>query len=257
MTVNLILLAVGVLLGVSTVWFGFGGGFVAVPVIAWAHGGDGAEVLGVATSTSLLIMLVNALVATLSSRRELLARIRPALVVCLAVGGALGALANPLVNGTVLKWAFVAYIALTVLDILFRPGFVHPSSPTDRKAPPSIGIPIGAVASFLGVGGSVLTVPAMRRSGVSMADATALANPLTFAIALPATLVALLSTPAADDSGRLLVGSVDVVAALCLLVSAIPVVIVLRLRRVPVPDTVHAWAYLVLLVISGAAVALR
>ncbi len=168
MTVNLILLAVGVLLGVSTVWFGFGGGFVAVPVIAWAHGGDGAEVLGVATSTSLLIMLVNALVATLSSRRELLARIRPALVVCLAVGGALGALANPLVNGTVLKWAFVAYIALTVLDILFRPGFVHPSSPTDRKAPPSIGIPIGAVASFLGVGGSVLTVPAMRRSGVSM-----------------------------------------------------------------------------------------
>ncbi|MCD5315068.1 sulfite exporter TauE/SafE family protein [Kineosporia babensis] len=257
MTVNLILVGVGVLLGVSTVWFGFGGGFVAVPVIAWAHGGDGAQVLGIATATSLLIMLVNALVATLASRRELLARIKPALIIYLAIGGALGAAANPLVDGRVLKWAFVTYIGLTVLDLLFRPGFVHPDSPNPRQAPPSLGIPIGAVASFLGVGGSVLTVPAMRRSGVSMADATALANPLTFAIALPATLVALLTTPDADDSGRLLVGSADIGAAACLLVSAIPVVILLRRRRVPVPDTVHAWAYLVLLVISGAAVALR
>ncbi len=255
MTVILILVAVGVLLGVSTVWFGFGGGFVAVPVTAWAIGGSGTDGLNVATSTSLLIMLVNALVATLASRRELLARIRPALAVCLAIGGTLGALVNPLVDGGILKWAFVCYIGLTVADLLLRPGFVHPDSPTALKAPPSVGVPIGAVAAFLGVGGSVMTVPAMRRSGVSMADATALANPLSFAIALPATIVALLTTPAA--SGRLLVGSVDIVVALCLLVSAIPVIVVLRRRRVPVSDTVHARAYLVLLVISGVAVALR
>lgn len=47
---------------------------------------------------------------------------------------------------------------------------------------------IGWVAALLGVGGSVMTVPLLRRRGSSMAEAAAIANILTLPLSLTATL---------------------------------------------------------------------
>lgn len=264
MTKELVLVAVGVLLGMTTVWFGFGGGFVAVPVVAWADHGLGGAAVGVATSTSLLVMLVNAVVATAATPVVILERLRHrvVLLLLLALGGALGAAAGAHVPGVVLRWGFVGYLAVTAVDLLVRPGFFTSAAESDdlahrRALPNAVGVPIGGVAAFLGVGGSVMTVPMLRRAGVSMAEATTLANPLTVAIVLPAAVVALVvATPAGlGDAG--LVGLVDVRAAAGLLVGAIPTVVVLRRRPVPVSDRVHAWVYLVLLLVAGTAVAVR
>ncbi|MGC5165902.1 TSUP family transporter [Luteimicrobium sp. DT211] len=259
----LVLFVVGLAVGLTTVLFGFGGGFVTVPVITVVDAGLGGEAVRVAAASSALVMVVNALVATSATPRDVLVRLRGrrALLVLLAVGGAAGAAAGRYAPDALLRWGFVVYVGATVVDLLVRPGFLRPGvagrvgSPGRAGGlPTALGLPIGSVASFLGVGGSVMTVPLMRRAGAPMPVAAALANPLTAAIAVPALLVALLArgtTPTAPG----LVGGVDVPSAVALLAGSLPVVVLLRRRPPRIPDAVHAGVYVGLLVAAGATVA--
>lgn len=260
------LLVVGVAVGVTTVLFGFGGGFVTVPVITVVDAHLGAESIHVAVATSLLVMLVNAAVATASTSRDILRGLRAssALLALLALGGAAGALLARSAPSGLLRWGFVAYVAVTVVDLVLRPGFfgrpqglssVARPAAGGHAIPAALGLPIGAVASFLGVGGSVMTVPVMRRAGASMHAAAALANPLTIAIVGPACAVALLFPAGSPDTtGR--VGGVDVRAAAALLTGALPTIVLLRRRPPRIPDAVHAYGYVALLVVAGASVAI-
>ncbi|MGW5780508.1 TSUP family transporter [Streptomyces sp. NPDC003863] len=255
------LMAIGLLTGATTVLFGFGGGFVAVPVVVWADAALGTAALPVATATSALVMVVNAAFATAVTPRSVLLALRGsgALLPLLAAGACAGAYATRFAPPALARWAFVAYTALTALDLLLRPGFLRTARPdagpvgAPRPLPAAAGAPIGAVAAFLGVGGSVMTVPAMRRAGHPMRVATALANPLTLAVALPAVAV---SFAASSPPGTGLVGLVDPYAAGALLLGALPVIAVLRRRPPRIPDRVHACAYLALLALVTLAMAL-
>lgn len=257
------LTGVGLLTGVTTVLFGFGGGFVAVPVVVWADAALGGDAMRVATATSALVMVVNAGFATAVTPRRVLVALRGSrpLLLLLSAGAVAGALATRLAPAGPTRWAFVAYVALTVADLLLRPGFLRTAAraraaaDAPRPLPAVLGAPVGAVAAFLGVGGSVMTVPAMRRAGHTMHTATALANPLTLAIALPATAVSLgaAAVPAAIDAHVHLVGLIDVRAASALLLGALPVIAVLRRRPPRIPDRAHAWAYIGLLIAVTAA----
>lgn len=255
MTEVLLLLLVGAVSGVTTVLFGFGGGFLTVPVMVSMHGALGSDAPTVAVATSSAVMVVNAAVATAATRRTVLARLRrtATLLALLAVGGATGALLARLAPGQVISWLFVLYLVVTIVDVLVRKGFVRPvaasPAPSERFAIPAVlGIPIGAVASFLGVGGSVMTVPLLRRSGLDMQAVASLANPLTLAISLPALAVFLLGNPVAGDIPGL-VGAVDLRAAGLLLAGGIPVVVLLRRRPPRIPDRIHAIGFVVLLVV--------
>ncbi|MEU4067230.1 sulfite exporter TauE/SafE family protein [Streptomyces wedmorensis] len=308
----LVLTAIGLLTGATTVLFGFGGGFVAVPVVVWADTALGTDAIRVATATSALVMVVSAAFATAVTPRRVLLALRGTgpLLALLATGACLGACAARLAPPALARWAFVAYIAATALDLLLRPGFLRPSPPPEpargnngtrsepgpgangtrpepvpgtiatrpepgrpagtetragraqgsarRSLPATAGLPIGAVAAFLGVGGSVMTVPALRRAGHPMGPATALANPLTLAIAFPAVLVSLAGSPplAATTAHSDLVGLVDPYAAAALLLGALPVIALLRRRPPRIPDRAHAWSYIVLLAVVALAMLL-
>ncbi|WP_105567105.1 sulfite exporter TauE/SafE family protein [Microbacterium halophytorum] len=253
----LALVLIGVLTGLTTVLFGFGGGFVTVPVIIWVDAAVGSDVGTVAVATSAIVMVVNAAVATAAAPRPVLARLRGrgALLCLLAAGGLFGALAALEAPAEVNSWGFVIYVAVTIVDALARPGFLRSAdAPSDeapwRAIPTALGAPIGAVASFLGVGGSVMTVPLMRRAGLPMRYAAALANPLTLAIIVPAAAVFLFARRLSDSHGALLpVGVVDLGAAALLLAGAIPVIVAVRRRPPYIPDRVHARAYVGLLAV--------
>ena len=272
------LVFVGALVGLTTVLFGFGGGFVTVPIITLVHADLGSDTARVAAATSALVMLVNAVVSTVSTKRETLAHLagRWWLFILLAAGGAFGAFCAKFAPETLLKWGFVIYIAVTAIDLLARPGFFRRGGPKIRsnaRVPGGaavgaddnlrdggsgiaalFGFPIGGLASFLGVGGSVMTVPMMRRSGATMTVATTLANPLTLVIMLPAVLVTITTHASIAVPG--MVGSVDLRSALSLLIGAIPLIVLLR-RRVPrIPEILHAWGYFILLITAGTVVAL-
>ncbi|WP_394807282.1 TSUP family transporter [Streptomyces asiaticus] len=260
------LIGIGLLIGVTTVLFGFGGGFAAVPVVVWTDAALGADAMRVATATSALVMVVNAAFATAVTPRRVLGALRRStgLLLLLAAGATAGALATRLAPPALVLWSFVAYVAITIVDLLLRPGFLRPRAPIEEPAdgprplPAVLGAPIGAVAAFLGVGGSVMTVPAMRRAGHTMHVASALANPLTLAIALPATAVSLAGTalPASAGAHVHLVGLVDPGAAAALLAGALPVIGVLRRRPPRIPDRIYAWAYVGLLTVVAAAMSL-
>lgn len=250
----LFLALVGLVTGVTTVLFGFGGGFVTVPVIMWVDASLGESTAVVAIATSSAVMVVNAAAATIATPRPVLRRLGGAKVLCalLAAGGLCGALLAGLAPSPVIHWGFVAYLCVTIADVLLRPGFLRPAAaavPARSRfpIPTALGVPIGAVASFLGVGGSVMTVPLLRRGGMPMAVAAPLANPLTFAISLPALVVFFLGTPAVTGEG--VVGLIDLRSAGILLVTAIPVIVLLRRRPPKIGDAGHARAYLALLVI--------
>jgi len=260
------LLTVGVVVGVTTALFGFGGGFVTVPVITAVDAGLGGDAIHAATATSAVVMLVNAGFATAATRRDVLMRLgRSApLLVLLAAGGAAETLAGRFAPASLVRWGFVAYVAVTVVDVLARPGFFRPQraaaeggdARSARGLRSRLGFPIGTVAAFLGVGGSVMTVPLMRRSGEAMSVATSLANPLTVAIVAPAVALTL-STPAGIPYTTGFVGAVDMRAAAALLAGAMPVILLLRRRPPRIPETAHSVGYLLLLIASGAAVALQ
>ncbi|MDX2910129.1 TSUP family transporter [Streptomyces griseiscabiei] len=176
-----------------------------------------------------------------------------------AAGASAGALATRLAPPALVLWSFVAYVAITIVDLLRRPGFLRPRTHLGgpvggpRPVPAVLGAPVGAVAAFLGVGGIVMTVPAMRRAGHTMHVASALANPLTLATALSLSGAGL---PASAGAHVRLVGLVDLGAAAALLVGALPVIGVLRRRPPRIPDRVHAWAYVGLLTVVMAAMSL-
>ncbi|NLU70541.1 sulfite exporter TauE/SafE family protein [Streptomyces sp. HNM0574] len=258
------LIGIGLLTGATTVLFGFGGGFVAVPVVVWADAALGGDAMRVATATSAVVMVVNAGFATAVTPRRVLTALRGSggLLGLLVLGATAGACATRVAPPALARWAFVGYVALTVADLLLRPGFLRPGAGDGdpdggggaRPLPVVLGIPVGAVAAFLGVGGSVMTVPAMRRAGHPMRVATALANPLTVAIALPAAVVCLAAGAAVRDGADVfLVGLVDPVAAGALLLGALPVITVLRRRPPRIPDRAHAWGYIALLTVVALA----
>lgn len=258
------LVLIGALSGLTTVLFGFGGGFVAVPVMTWVDRGLGPAAITVAIGTSAAVMLANAAVATAATPRATLRRIRGTgwLLPLLALGGMAGALLGMWVPGEAVRWGFVAYLALTLADVLVRPGFLRPSAPAAAPAssprgrlgiPGAAGFPIGALAAALGVGGSVMTVPLLRRAGAPMAVAAALANPLTLVISAPALLVFLTLGSGAALSAAHTWGAVDPAAAGALLLGALPVIVWVRRHPPRIPDRIHAIAYPGLLVVAAAA----
>jgi len=251
LTSILVLLLFGCLSGVTTVLFGFGGGFVTVPVVAAVTSRGDAMHVAIATSTA--VMVVNAVSATVVQARA--GRLRRDYLWPLAAFVALGAVAGSITatfaGDGLLRVLFVAYLALTIVDSLVRGGFLAPQGelrPLSRFTTTAGGVGIGAVASFLGVGGSVLTVPLLRRKGLPMADATAMANPLSVPVAVVATVV--YATAGSGPAGYL-----DPIASTALLAGSLPTIALVRRVADRLPDRVHAIAYVALLAAALLAVA--
>ena len=254
----LFLAMAGVASGITTVWFGFGGGFITVPllvsVLAAQHlsvNGQGNRVMQIAVATSAAVMLFSSLVATLRQKQLLrqLAGVLKPLWLMIAVGGIIGAVAAQFSSGQWIRAGFVAYLLLTLLDCLFRPGFLRTTPVGNAGIRPVkhsalAGLVIGLIAAFLGVGGSVMTVPLMRRRGATMIQAAALANPLTLPMALTATLTYAVSSlwhSASVVPG--LVGYIDVQAAAILMAGSFIGMWLAGYAVSLVPDQLHARLY--------------
>lgn len=266
-----LLVVCGCLTGVTTVLFGFGGGFVVVPLLYQllsqlnaADSAVGQSAMQIAVATSTCVMIFGALLATWRHQRAGTldwSQVRPLLGV-IGVGAVLGALAASAVHGEWLRWAFAAYLALTIGDCWLRPGFLSPTA--TRRTTPSLaatalsGLVIGWVAAFLGVGGSVMTVPLMRRRGIEMSRATAMANPLSLPVALAgtATYVALSAT-SMPSFGPWHLGYVDVRAAATLVVGSWIGIRVAGRWIGRIPDRIHAKVYLALLIVVFGAMVVR
>ncbi|AKQ57188.1 sulfite exporter TauE/SafE family protein [Bordetella hinzii] len=267
MSFYLILAFFGVLAGVTTLLFGFGGGFVVVPLLyqgllaTHAPGSaEAASAMHIAIATSTCVMMASAGLAT-RRRAHLLqwSWIWP-LGGYIALGAVLGASLAVLASGAVLRWAFLAYLGITIADCLLRKGFLDgaPARPLGAAATAGAGLGIGAIATFLGVGGSVMTVPLMRRRGLDMAAASAMANPLSLPVAVVGTLTyILLAWREGGPAGPWHAGYVDLRAFIVLTLSAYAGIRLSAPLAGRIPDRLHARIYIGLLVLVFVVMTLR
>ncbi|KAA8741657.1 sulfite exporter TauE/SafE family protein [Pseudomonas koreensis] len=259
----LLLTLFGCLTGVTAVLFGFGGGFVVVPLLyrmlTASHGADdpiGQSAMHIAVATSTCVMIVNALIATDKHRRagNLIRQYLWPLGGFIALGAIIGAIAAVWVSGEVIRYAFIAYLGVTIIDCLLRRGFLTRSEGViprrlDRKEISAGGVGIGAIATFLGVGGSVMTVPLLRRCGLSMSQATSMANPLSVPVAVAGTLTYMaLAGFSKMDLGAWFVGYLDLLAFAVLTLGSLVGIRLATPWIGRIPDRVHAWVYIALLI---------
>lgn len=267
MSLYLILAAFGTLAGFTTLLFGFGGGFVIVPLLYQGllatHGADsaaGAAAMHIAIATSTCVMVVSAGMATRRRLAQLQWNWLWPMAAYIGLGAFLGAGLATLASGKVLRWAFLIYLAITIADCLLRKGFLHGAAPRPlgRGATVSAGLGIGAIATFLGVGGSVMTVPLMRRRGLDMASASAMANPLSLPVAVVGTLsYVALAWNQATPIGPWHAGYVDLRAFAVLTAAAYLGIRLAAPLAGRIPDRLHARIYVLLLVLVFLAMALR
>ena len=260
----LLLAFFGCMTGVTAVLFGFGGGFVVVPLLyrmlTASHGSDdpiGQSAMHIAVATSTCVMIVNALIATRKHHRagNLIRHYLWPLGGFIGLGATVGAVAATWVSGELIRYAFIAYLAVTIVDCLFRRGFLTaPDTAIPRRLGRAEqsggGVGIGMIATFLGVGGSVMTVPLLRRCGLSMSHATSMANPLSLPVALAGTATYMAMAAFAEfDLGTWFVGYVDLLAFAVLTMGSL-LGIRLATRWIGrIPDRIHARVYIGLLVL--------
>ncbi|WP_236194844.1 sulfite exporter TauE/SafE family protein [Pseudomonas glycinae] len=260
----LLLTLFGCLTGVTAVLFGFGGGFVVVPLLyrmlTASHGADdliSQSAMHISVATSTCVMIVNALVATDKHRRagNLIRDYLWPLGGFIGLGAVVGAIAAVWVSGEVIRYAFIAYLGVTIVDCLLRRGFLTRSEGVIPRRLGTVetsggGVGIGAIATFLGVGGSVMTVPLLRRCGLSMSQATSMANPLSVPVALAGTLTYMLMAVFSEtDLGPWFVGYLDLLAFAVLTLGSMLGIRLATPWIGRIADRVHAWVYIGLLVI--------
>ena len=182
MTLSLLALPLGLLIGVSLGALGGGGSMLTVPALVYVIGENPRS----ATSASLVIVGATALTGTIRHARSRRVRWIPGLIFgCIGVGGSLlGSALNRLVNPNVLLLAFAGVMLLAAGAMMRRSAqatSVQPSTPRAVAggltaqllvALAAVGTVVGFMTGFFGVGGGFVVVPGLVVAlGFGMAEA--------------------------------------------------------------------------------------
>jgi len=103
-----------------------------------------------------------------------------------------------------------------------------------------------------------MTVPLLRRCGLSMSQATSMANPLSVPVALAGTLTYMAQAGFTEsDLGVWYIGYVDVLAFALLTVGSLLGIRLASRWIGRIPDRVHAWIYIGLLIVVLLSISLK
>lgn len=199
----------GIVAGVLAALFGIGGGIVMVPVLHYGFG----YLWGHATAISLAAIALTAPFSVLAHLRRKAVLWR--LAIPLAIGGIVGVAAGqwlqPRIEVPWLKVLFALLMGLAAWRMVQRPlpARWHTTNPFVLAL---LGALAGVVSKLLGIGGGLLTVPALALTGTAihaavgsslvpvftnaaLATANHLANGIVLVAALPLALGALAGIP--------------------------------------------------------------
>lgn len=184
----------GILTGLLSSLFGFGGGFVVVPLLFWLLPFEGVPTslaMHMAIGTSLVIMIFNATYSSFLHYKKgnVVLNIFFAMAPFLSIGAIVGAILAGYINGNILRYLFILFLAYTLILAFLKSEFFENKTLTQITMPSKMSlvffsVTTGAIASLLGIGGSVMTVPFLRRRHMPMANASGIATSLSIPIAL-------------------------------------------------------------------------
>lgn len=188
------MLATGIAAGVLSGLFGLGGGVVVVPILVLffkMHGADMSTDMHLSVGTSLAIMIITTANSIYSHYRSgniiwsVVGRFLPFII----LGAIVGAIVSHYLHADWLRYFFMAFLVYVIIQALVKKSFTADYSLADFKHPSAraasiLGSIFGFVAVLLGIGGSVLMVPYLRKCCSPMKQASAIAVAITPAVAI-------------------------------------------------------------------------
>jgi uncharacterized membrane protein YfcA len=164
----IVLVAAGIIVGLGQGLLGVGGAFIMVPVmvavfdhLSW----DPDLAVKVAFGTSLLVIFPAAVATTAAHQRRKAVWWKPAIVMGIAgvAGSLLGStLTTRVIGGEVMKIVFGVVVILASIRLLTAKPVESREAPRERPLLwAAFGFPIGVFSGLLGAGGGILLVPVM------------------------------------------------------------------------------------------------
>ena len=189
----LLYLVTGLFTGLLSGLLGVGGGLIMVPVLSFIFfhlGFTAAFIMHMALGTSLAVIMVTSIASSRAHHNH--QNVDWALVKNLTFGIMLGAFFGSLIaakfDAALLKGLFIIYVFLVALQILSdyapNPARILPS----RLALNCVGIVIGCVSSFVGIGGGTLSVPFLMVCNVPTKRAIGTSSAIGLPIAIAGAL---------------------------------------------------------------------
>lgn len=182
------LVLVGCVAGFMAGLLGVGGGLIIVPVFVWwmnSHGLGGVYTQHVAVGSSLAIMVCTSFSSVVAQQKQgsvrwdIFKKLGPAIV----VGTLLGAQVAAYIPGRQLQWFFVVFVFMVGIKT-----FLGRKTGGSRELPGwlgsgLVGSIIGVVSSWIGIGGSTMTIPFMTWCKVPIRQAIGTSSLLGWPIA--------------------------------------------------------------------------
>ena len=189
----LLYLVTGLFTGLLSGLLGVGGGLIMVPVLSFIFvhlGFTAAFIMQMALGTSLAVIVVTSIASSRAHHNH--QNVDWAIVKNISLGILLGAFFGSLVaakfDASLLKSLFIFYVFLVALQILSNytpnPGRILPA----RPALNCVGVAIGWISSFVGIGGGTLSVPFLIYCNVDAKRAIGTSSAIGLPIAIAGTL---------------------------------------------------------------------
>lgn len=199
----------GVIAGLVGGLAGLGGSIIMLPALAvfWGYDDEARTRHHVYMAAAMCVNVVVALSSSVKHTKKGAARrdVLVALVPAMTAGMALGVLASgqtpgrwALVSFAVFIWIYCLYNIVTTIKRI-------PDPPDDAPSPPAwsmaaIGLGVGAVSGYLGIGGGILLVPLLRFSGLPLRHAIAGSAGVMWISSIIGATLKLWSLPGIEDA---------------------------------------------------------
>lgn len=180
----------GIAIGLSVGMLGGGGAVLAIPVLVYALGQDVHE----ATTTSLVVVAAAAIAGGLRQALDdrVCWRHAAALAIPASAGILIGTAANTAVSGSLLLTLFVPVMLVAAWATWRKAGAESESEAPQAGCPPlvlrrdvSLGLAVGLLTGFFGVGGGFVVVPTLALAlGFAMRNAIGTSLVIVSAVAL-------------------------------------------------------------------------
>lgn len=220
----IVFIIAGYVAGCFSAMFGIGGGLIAVPVMFWMFrlsGLPAGVLMHLAVGTSLAIMIVTTARVIWSHyqlgnfRRALMRPLFPWIL----LGTLIGSVLARFIEGEWLRLFFIAFICYVIFKALTKKSFTGSYQESDFNMPPlakrlPLMVLTGMISVWLGIGGSVFTVPFLRKAKMPMVNATAAAVALSLAVSVPGMIGYIWAGWGRPDLPAYTLGYVDLVALL-------------------------------------------
>lgn len=189
MEFTLIYLVLGLVAGFLAGLLGVGGGLIMVPVLAWSFAAQGITPgvwMHLALGTSLAVIVLTSISSVRAHyqhgavRIGIFLRMAPGIM----LGALLGAVTARWIAQDALRWFFACFELAVAIQMAWaiRPQ-PHAVEPGWMRSTVAGGV-IGALSSWVGIGGGTLTVPWLVWHGIRMQEAVATSAAVGMPIAL-------------------------------------------------------------------------